>query len=160
MMGQTWEAPSPGDIVWCHFPLHIKSLSGLKPRPALVVQVEEFDAGVDVTVVYGASQKTDRTSSGEFVIRKPEGSSWLVLFAHKHFPGEFDIRNAEHKSAYALSGLSYETRFDLRQQITLPWNENFFAVPPSSNFEQNPKLGALHICLIDDLRIAAKALNK
>ena len=94
----------------------------------------EHEDGVVVTVAYGTSQKLDRM-----------------------VPGEFAIRKAENKVAYELAGLSYDTRFDLRNRVELPWNDSFFAVPPSPAHGQTPKLGILHIALMRSLTAAAKA---
>lgn len=131
-----WEQPEPGDIVWCRFPQRPRDVPGPKPRPALVVCVTEFADGSVVKVAYGTSQKTDRLVSGEFAIRK-----------------------AENKTAYKLAGLSYDTKFDLRNMVELPWNECFFAVPPIPLHGQTPKLGSLHIGLKKALAEAARALK-
>lgn len=53
-----------------------------------------------VSVAYGTSQKTDRLYSGEF-----------------------RIANREHPAAYASAGLSYDTKFDLRNVVELPFND-------------------------------------
>jgi hypothetical protein len=96
--------------------------------------VTEYDDGVTVSVAYGTSQKTDRMVAGEFAIRK-----------------------AEHKTAYELAGLSYDTKFDLRNIVELPWNDSFFAVPPNPAHGQTPKLGSLHIGMMRALQAAVKA---
>ena len=132
-----WEPPDPGDIVWCRFPQRPRDVPGPKPRPALVIAVTEHDDGIAVEVAYGTSQKTDRLVSGEFAIRK-----------------------VEHKAAYALAGLSYDTKFDLHVIVELPWNSAFFAVPPNPQHGQNPKLGSLHIGLRRALEAAARAAKK
>ncbi|HMX26468.1 MAG TPA: type II toxin-antitoxin system PemK/MazF family toxin, partial [Blastocatellia bacterium] len=98
--------PAPGDIFWCRFRQRPRDLPGQKPRPALVLTVAEHEDGVVVTVAYGTSQKLDRM-----------------------VPGEFAIRKGENKAVYALAGLSYDTKFDLRNCGELPWNDSFFAVP-------------------------------
>ena len=116
-----WEVPDPGDIVWCRFPEHPNYVPGPKPRPVLVLTVAEFPETV-VTVIYGTSQKIDH------------------LFA-----GEFAIRNADNSVAFRLSGLSRDTKFNVRKQITLPWNDSFFSVPPKAPHGQTPKLGSLHM---------------
>lgn len=100
-----WDVPDPGDIVWCRFPEHPSYVPGPKPRPVLVLTVSEFPETA-VTVVYGTSQRVDQL-----------------------FTGEFAIRSAENKVAFELAGLSRDTKFDLRRQITLPWNDSFFSVP-------------------------------
>ena len=132
-----WGQPDPGDIVWCRFPQRPRDVPGPKPRPALVISVTEHEDGLTVGVAYGTSQKTNRLVSGEFAIRK-----------------------AEHKAAYAMAGLSYDTKFDLRNILHLPWNDSFFAVPPDPRFAQTPKLGSLHIGMRKALEAAALAVRK
>jgi len=84
-----------------------------------------------VCVAYGTSQKTDLLYSGEFRISK-----------------------SEHPAAYASAGLSYDTKFDLRNILELPFNEAYFSVPPHAPHGQTPKLGTLHPSMV---RIAASA---
>lgn len=131
-----WDIPDPGDIVWCRFPQRPRDAPGPKPRPALVVAVAEHEDGIAVTVAYGTSQKLDRLAAGEFAIRK-----------------------AENKTAYEMAGLSYDTKFDLRNRVELPWDDTFFTVPPNPTHGQTPKLGSLHIAMEPALRAAAKAIR-
>ena len=84
-----------------------------------------------VSVAYGTSQKRDRIYSGEFRISK-----------------------IEQPHAYASAGLSYDTKFDLRKVLELPFNEAYFSVPPHAPHGQNPMLGTLHPSMV---RIAASA---
>lgn len=129
-----WPAPEPGDIVWCRFPQRPRDRPGPKPRPALVLRVTEYEAGYAVTVAYGTSQRLDRLVAGEFAIRKLDSPA-----------------------AFALAGLSFDTKFDLREKVDLPWDEAFFGVPPSPTWGQTPKLGTLHPCLMKALTSAARA---
>jgi len=125
-----WPEPTAGDIVWCHFPdnMHPKP----KPRPGLIVSTKEDHEGVIfVSVAYGTSQKTDRLYSGEFRIAK-----------------------SEHPAAYTSAGLSYDTKFDLRNVLELPFSDAYFSVPPHAPHGQIPKLGTLHPSMV---RIAATA---
>jgi hypothetical protein len=62
----------------------------------------------------------------------------------KLYTGEFAITKESSPAAYAAADLSFDTKFDLRQQVELPWNEEFFAVPPLAPFGQQPKFGTLH----------------
>lgn len=132
-----WEPPDPGDIVWCRFPQRPRDKPGPKPRPALVISVTEHSDGVAVEVACGTSQRTDRLLSGEFAIRK-----------------------AEHKAAYATAGLSYDTKFDLRHVVELPWDTEFFAVPAAPQHGQTPKLGSLHIGMTAALAAAVRAMQQ
>lgn len=131
-----WASPDSGDIGQCRVPQRPRDVPGPKPRLALVVAVTEHEDGTTVTVVYGSSQKVDRLATGEFAIRK-----------------------AENKAAYELAGLSYDTKFDLRNKVELPWNDSFFAVPPNPAHGQTPKLGSLHIGMTRALQAAAKAIS-
>lgn len=125
-----WPEPLAGDIVWCHFPDHIHPKP--KPRPALVLATQEDDEGqIFVSVAYGTSQKTNRL-----------------------YRGEFRISKAEHPAAYASAGLSYDTKFDLKAALELPFNDDWFSVPPHAPHGQIPKLGTLHPSMV---RIAAAA---
>jgi hypothetical protein len=127
-----WPEPTAGDVVWCHFPDNINPKP--KPRPALLLSVKEDDEGwIFVRVAYGTSQKTDRLYSGEF-----------------------RIAQGEHPAAYASTGLSYGTKFDLRVALELPFNEDWFSVPPHAPHGQIPKLGTLHPSMV---RMAASAFS-
>lgn len=125
--------PRPGDIVWCKFPQHASLQPGPKPRPALLLKVGERAAAVWVQVACGTSQKLDRLFPGEFVIAPTDGD------------------------AYAISGLSYPTKFNLASAFELPFNEDWFGVPPGAPHGQVPKLGVLHPSLMRRARAAMKA---
>ncbi len=129
-MASPWKPPALGDIVWCHFPLLPELDPGPKPRPALVVQVTAKEDGELVAVVYGTSQRLDRLLAGEFA-----------------------IRSAQNPAAFALAGLSFDTKFNFKQIVELPWTEEFFKVPPRAAHGQNPKLGTLH----PSMMLAARA---
>jgi hypothetical protein len=132
-----WTPPTPGDIVWCRFPNLPRRSPGPKPRPALVCEVIEREDGVAVTVAYGSSQGLQRLHSGEFVITR-QGNP----------------------AAYASAGLSFDTKFDLRQSVELPWNEDFFAVPPHAPHGQHPKLGSLHASMMRAAQAAFRAVRR
>lgn len=125
--------PEPGDIAYCRFPE--KGLPGPapKPRPALVLTVGEIDGNPAVAVAYGTSQNTARLHSGEFLIGPVDGE------------------------AYALSGLSLPTQFDLRSVKKLPYDEQWFRVPPGAPHGQTPKLGVLHPSLMRRAKAAFDA---
>ena len=123
-----WLEPTAGDIVWCHFPDNIHRKP--KPRPGLIISPKEDGQGmIFVSVAFGTSQKTDRL-----------------------YIGEFRISKSEHPAAYASAGLSYETKFDLKNILELPYNDAYFSVPPHAPHGQSPKLGTLHPSMV---RIAA-----
>ena len=127
---QWWPEPDAGDIVWCRFPDSIHARP--KPRPALVIDVQMDEAALFfVSVAFGTSQKLNRLYSGEFQITQKDNSA-----------------------AYALAGLSFNTKFDLRTILFLPFNQEWFFVPPHAPHGQNPKLGTLHPSMV---RVASNA---
>jgi hypothetical protein len=89
-----------------------------------------------IIVAYGTSQGLNRLHAGEFAITK-QGSP----------------------AAYSVAGLSFDTKFDLRQVIELPWNEDFFGVPPRAPHGQNPKLGSLHASMMRAAQAAFQAVQ-
>jgi hypothetical protein len=97
-----WQPPKPGEIVWCRFPSLPSLALGSKPRPSLVFVVEVRDDGVAVQVAYGTSQNLGRLKVGEFAIAL-----------------------TNNRMAYALAGLSFDTKFDLKLKIDLPWTAEF-----------------------------------
>lgn len=104
---------------------------GRKPRPALVLTVFDDEAPeYRVRVVYGTSQKTDRLYAGEFRIADTDGD------------------------AYRLSGLSYTTKFNLKRSVELPYNDEWFGVPPGAPRGQLPRLGVLHPSLLPRVQAA------
>ena len=133
---QRWPEPDAGDIVWCCFPDSIHARP--KPRPALVIDVQMDDAALFfVSVAFGTSQKLNRLYSGEF-----------------------QITQKDNPAAYALAGLSFDTKFDLRTILSLPFNQEWFAVPPHAPHGQNPKLGTLHPSMVKVASTAYKAATQ
>lgn len=127
-----WPEPTAGDIVWCHVPDNVHPKP--KPRPGLVVRTKEDDEGnIFTSVAYGTSQKV-----------------------HRLYRGEFRITKDEHPVAHASAGLSYDTKFDLRNVLELPFNSVYFSVPPHAPHGQTPKLGSLHPSMV---RIAGAAFS-
>ena len=127
--------PDPGDIVYCRFPEKLGT-PGPKPRPALVLGVGlSGDDAHAVRVAYGTSQRVNALRSGEFAITPDDGA------------------------AFALSGLSYPTKFDFRNTQILPYTDEWFAVPPSPTHGQIPKLGTLHPNLMKRAEAAYRAAN-
>lgn len=136
-MRQAWQQPEAGDLAWCHFPEWPDTAPGPKPRPALVVGVIVREGGVSVKVLYGTSQRVDRLRAGEFAILR-----------------------AIHPSAFELAGLAYDTKFDFKTLLELPWTEQFVKVPPKAPHGQNPKLGTLHPSLMRAAKAAHDAANE
>jgi hypothetical protein len=132
-MAHWWPEPTAGDIVWCHFPDDINPRP--KPRPALIMAVFDDDAPrFEVRVVYGTSQRTTTL-----------------------YRGEFSILRDRNTVAYEAAGFSYDTKFDLKKMIDLPYTTEWFAVPPAAAHGQTPKLGTLHPSLVRVLQAAFRA---
>jgi hypothetical protein len=128
-----WEEPTAGEIVWCHFPDDISPRP--KPRPVLVIAVFDDDAPeFAVEVAYGTSQRTTALHSGEFAI----------------------LRECS-PVAYQAAGLSYDTKFDLRQTVVVPYSAEWFSVPPAAPHGQKPLLGTLHPSLMRAVEAAFRA---
>ena len=135
----SWAPPSPGDVVWCHFPFLPATEPGPKPRPALAVAVLVLDDGVVVKVAYGTSQRTSSLRAGEFLISKDK-----------------------HPVAFKQAGLAFDTKFDLNRVIELPWSERYFKVPSTIHLAhgQTPKMGSLHASMGKALFAAHSAARK
>ena len=133
MSHQWWSEPTAGEIVWCHFPDDIHPRP--QPRPALILAVfDDDDPQFAVRLAYGTSQRTTTLHRGEFSI------------LHERNP-----------AAYAAAGLSYDTKFDLKQALDLPYSTEWFSVPPSAPHGQIPKLGVLHPSLVRSVQAAFQA---
>jgi hypothetical protein len=128
-----WGEPTAGEIVWCHFQDNINPRP--KPRPALVLNVFDDDAPeFSLEVAYGTSQRTTTLHRGEFAILRDRNPA-----------------------AYASAGLSYDTKFNLRQTVVLPFNTDWFSVPPAAPHGQKPMLGTLHPSLMRAVEAAFRA---
>jgi hypothetical protein len=131
-----WGEPTAGEIVWCHFPDNINPRP--KPRPALIVAVFDDDAPpFTVRVAYGTSQKITQLYRGEFAI----------------------LQN-KNPAAYAAAGLSYDTKFNLRQLVALPYTAEWFSVPPAAPHGQTPLLGTLHPSMVRAVQAAYREAGK
>jgi len=131
-----WGEPTAGDIVWCRFPNDIDPRP--KPRPVLILTVfDDAAPRFEVRVAYGTSQRTTTLYRGEFAILRE--------------------RNL---SAYEAAGLSYDTKFDLKQALDLPYTTEWFSVPPAAPHGQTPKLGTLHPSLVRAVQAAFRALGQ
>ena len=133
-MSSKWALPAPGDIVWCWFPEVPDMKPGPKPRPALVMRVTRKEDGDEISVVYGTSQNLRQLRRGEFAITRDQ-----------------------HPSAFALAGLAYDTKFDFKTMVDLPWSERYFKVPPRSPHGNTPKLGTLHATVVRAAEAAYRA---
>ena len=133
-----FQPPEPGDFVWCRFPEDRQLKPAPKPRPVLVLAVghHETDFALPmVRVAAGTSRKTAPadTFPWELVIERDEGGP------------------------FKASGLSYTTKFNVRNTLELPYTATFFEPPPHRPFGKTPKLGVLHPTYMAALRSAAMA---
>lgn len=136
MILRWWGEPAAGDIVWCHFPDFVHPRP--KPRPTLILAVFDDDAPqFHVRVAYGTSQRTS------------------ILYR-----GEFAILRERNEAAFEAAGLSFDTKFDLKQALDLPFNTDWFFVPPAAPHGQNPKLGMLHPSLVRAVQAAFQAVGQ
>lgn len=122
-MTASWKPPEIGEIVWCHFPEMPETQPGPKPRPALILEIVEYDEEWAVRVIPGTSKNVESLHRGEAAITKANAT------------------------AYALAGLSFDTKFDFKASIKLPWSNRYFKVPPRAPYGQTPKMGVLHPAL-------------
>lgn len=131
-----WVEPTAGEIVWCHFPDNVNPRS--KPRPALIFAVFDDDAPqFEVRVAYGTSQRTTTLYRGEFAILRD--------------------RNL---AAYDAAGLCFDTKFDFKRTLDLPYTTEWFSVPPAAPHGQTPKLGMLHPSLVRVVQAAFRAATE
>jgi hypothetical protein len=131
-----WDEPIAGEIVWCHFPDCVNPRP--KPRPALILAVYDDDAPeFSVEVVYGTSRRTTEL--------------------HR---GEFSILRDRNPAAYQAAGLSFDSKFDLKQTVVLPYSTEWFSVPPAAPHGQVPKLGTLHPSLVRAVEAAFRAARE
>ncbi|WP_229508914.1 type II toxin-antitoxin system PemK/MazF family toxin [Massilia sp. CCM 8734] len=109
-----WAEPTAGEIVWCRFPDNVSQRP--KPRPALILQVFDDDApSFHVRVAYGTSQRTTTL--------------------HR---GEFSILHDRNRAGFQAAGLRYDTKFDLKRAIDLPYTSEWFSVPLRRRMDKYP----------------------
>jgi hypothetical protein len=133
MKSKWWAEPTAGEIVWCHFPDDVDPRP--KPRPALILAVFDDDAPqFTVRVAYGTSQRSTTL-----------------------YRGEFSVLQSRNPVAYLAAGLSYDTEFNLKQAIDLPYTSDWFSVPLAAPHGQTPKLGTLHPSLVRAVQAAFRA---
>lgn len=120
-MANYYSPPKAGDIVQCRFPQDKFRQPGPKERPALVIEVEEYelpDGAIEVfvTVAYGTSEDVDNCH-----------------------PGELKIESSD-----PHAGLSLDTKFDIGNRVKLPFDDEWFAPSPNKRFGDHPKRGMLN----------------
>ncbi|MEO5863281.1 MAG: hypothetical protein ABIQ03_12575 [Burkholderiales bacterium] len=62
-------------------------------------------------------------------------------------------------AAFEAAGLSFDTKFDLKQTLDLPYATEWFSVPPAAPHGQTPKLGTLHPSLVGAVQAAFRAAS-
>ena len=134
-MNRLWAEPTAGEIVWGHFPDNVSPRP--KPRPALILAVfDDAAPQFDVRVAYGTSKRTTTLQQGEFAILRDRNPA-----------------------AFAAAGLSFDTKFDLKQTLDLPYTTEWFSVPAAAPHGQTPKLGTLHPSLVRAVQAAFRAAS-
>ena len=128
---KAFPAPAPGDIVWCRFPQVGGLGPGPKPRPALILAVQDDVAPVRVRVAYATS--VDEVEPWEFRIAPEDGP------------------------AFAASGLAFPTKFSMLKVVVLDYTDHWFAFSPGRPPRQSPRLGVLHPSLLPRARAAYEA---
>jgi hypothetical protein len=69
------------------------------------------------------------------------------------------IQRHRNPAAFLAAGLSYDTTFDLRQTLDLPFSAEWFSVPPGAPHGQVPRLGMLHPSLVKAVQAAFRAVT-
>jgi len=117
------EKLNPLDLVYCNFPDEGALDPAPRPRPALVLNVADDSEPQRVEVAYGTTRKTTQKYAGEFELTPRDGE----VFQH--------------------TGLTEESKFDLRRCVWLPYNDRWFKPKPASPPKTTPKLGTLDLNL-------------
>lgn len=127
---------TPGSIVWCKFPNDNTSGVPAKLRPALVLKNSPEDHAV--IVAYGTT-RTDKCYPGEFIITANDPD-------------------------FAITGLQFDTKFDLANTVKLFYTTEWFARAPAPKTKipqpLNPVMGALTPTAMKDARQANEDLQK
>jgi hypothetical protein len=136
-MTKHYSPPEAGDIVQCRFPQDRIRQPGPKERPALVIDVEEYElpdgsTEVFVTVAYGTSEDVDDCH-----------------------PGELKIESSD-----PHAGLGLDTKFDIGNRVKLPFDDEWFAPSPNRRFGDHPKRGKLDIGNISLKRRLSSAISE
>ena len=115
------EKLDPLDLVYCHFPEEGRLSPAPKPRPALVLNVNDKATPQRVEVAFGTSQKTDDKYAGEFELSPKDGA------------------------VFKKTGLTEGTKFHLGRTAWLPYNDRWFTPRPSVPPAATPKMGTLDV---------------
>lgn len=118
----------PLDVVYCHFPEDGRLAPAPKPRPALVLNVNDETSPQRVEVAFGTSSKTTDKFAGEFELAPRDGR------------------------VFERAGLVEESKFHLGRRAWLPYNGRWFKPRPSVPAKTTPKLGKLDLALDESVR--------
>ena len=133
MTSQWWAEPTASEIFWCHLSDEVHA----RPNPKRVLIRAVFDEHTPqfaVRVAYGTIQRTTTL-----------------------YRGEFSNLRDRNPAAYEAAGLSYDTKFNLRQALDPTYTTEWFSVPPAAPHGQTPKLGTLHSSLVRAVQAAFRA---
>ncbi len=93
----------------------------------------------------------------QFHVRVAYGTSQRTTTLYR---GEFAILRDRNEAAFEAAGLSFDTKFDLKQALDLPFDSQWFSVPPAAPHGQNPKLGTLHASMVRTVQAAHRAAGQ
>lgn len=131
--------PTAGDVVLCRFPEDLGDLKpGPKARPAIILAVFApiaAEACYRVKVCYGTSNVS------------------------RIYPHDCPIYEATHPAEFASAGLSYDTKFNAKQMVTLPYTVEWLTISIRPAFGQTPKIGILHPMTVPRLKKAVDSTN-
>jgi len=74
------------------------------------------------------------------------------------YAAEFAITGVDGE-AFRAAALTYDTKLKFARRVKLPFNDEYFGVPPGAPHGQQPKLGILHPSRIRRAEVAFKASN-
>lgn len=131
--------PHAGDIALCRFPQDlVNPKPGPKDRPAIILKVISDSAGSYQVLVCYATTNTSRRYAWDMVLDPNDN-----------------------QTGFKAAGLTATTKFDLGQQVWLPYNSDWFLVPQLKPFGLTPKIGVLHATVVPALlRAIAAAKGK
>lgn len=135
-----FDLPAPGDLVWCRFPEDLRLKPAPKARPALVLAVGHKDDEPGMPMVRVAAGTSRKTAAGQV------------------YPWEMLVERTD-AVEFRATGLSYTTKFNLRNTLELPYTSEFFAAAPGQPFGKSPRLGMLHPTYMAVLKAVAKAAD-
>jgi hypothetical protein len=101
----------------------------------MIADVDRRKDGTNILVAFGTSQNTSMLFSGEFLVSMDMGT------------------------AFKASGLSMNTKFNLKKMEWLPWNDDWFVAPPQAIRTASPILGFAHPSLYRSINAALAGIK-